>query len=303
MTTITIDNGIQDFLLEQRVRLNSAKTIKDYSEKLQMWATFAGDEIALAHITTNHMRLYIASLSERDLARETIRSYITALKVAWKFWSSEYNIEDVMQRIQKPAKKKQPPKSISTSDFIKIFEAAKGYQAIDWRNRALVALLADTGARRGEIVSLTTEIDTIKRVGIVDGKTGTREIFWTHYTNKILFWWLSVRPKSESNALFVSIREGRRPDALTGSGIRQILMRLKQKAGVKGYANPHAFRDRFAIEYLKAGGDIITLAQLGGWRDIQTIKDAYAIFDSSELSKLQEQNSPLLAMIGDKKNG
>lgn len=297
MSNFTIDNAIEDFILEQRARLNATKTITDYREKLTMWATFAGENTVIDSITTKDMRTYIASLSERDLARETIRSYITALKVAWKFWSQEYGIDDAMERITKPVKKRQPPKSISTSDFVKLFNEAKGINPIDWRNRALIALLADTGARRGEVLTLTTDIDVIHRKAVVSGKTGSRTIFWTHYTNSILFRWVAVRPKCETDALFVSIREGRPSEPMTGSGIRQILIRLKKAAGIKGRVNPHAFRHKFAQEYLLAGGDPITLAHLGGWRDLQTIKDAYAVFSDDELSRLHEENSPILAML------
>ena len=202
----TINAAIGYFLKEQRVRLNAPKTIRDYSEKLGLWMGYFGDMYApIESVTTDNMRDYIVSRSERGLARETIRSYITALKVFWSWCADEYNIPDVMQRIKKPAKKKQAPKAISTANFIAIFEAAKGYQAIDWRNRALLALLADTGARRGEIVSLTVDaIDTVRRIATVSGKTGERQIYWTHYTNKILFWWLSVRPPCKTDALFVS---------------------------------------------------------------------------------------------------
>lgn len=297
MSDFTIDNAIDDFILEQRARLNTAKTIQDYREKLEMWATFTGVYTPLEYITTKDMRIYIASLSKRGLARETIRSYITALKVAWKFWSIEYSIRDVMQGIKKPVKKRQPPKSISTSDFVKLFNEAKGINPIDWRNRALIALLADTGARRGEVLTLTTDIDLIQRKAVVTGKTGSRTIFWTYYTNNILFRWIAVRPKCETDALFVSVREGRPSEPMTGSGIRQILIRLKKQAGIRGRVNPHSFRHKFAQEYLKAGGDVVTLAHLGGWRDLQTIKEAYAVFSDDELSRLQEENSPLLAML------
>lgn len=293
----TLSEAIADFLLEQKARLNTAKTIKDYSEKLTIWAVFAGQNNALCSITTNDMRQYIVSLSERGLARETIRSYITSLKVAWAWWSTEYGIEDAMERIKKPTKKKQSPKSITTADFITLFEAAKGHDVISWRNRTLISMLADTGARRGELVSLTTNVDIIHRNAQVTGKTGTRQIYWTHYTNHLLFRWLSIRPACDSSALFVSIREGRPSEPLTGSGIRQILIRLKKKAGIRGRVNPHSFRHKFAQEYLKAGGDVVTLAHLGGWHDLKTIKEAYAVFSDAELSQLQEKNSPLLHML------
>src|SRR5690606_5101434 len=138
-----------------------------------------------------------------------------------------------------------------------------------WRNRAIIALLADTGARRGEILNLTIDINVIRRQADVAGKTGTRTIYWTHYTNNLLFKWLAVRPKCKTDALFVSFTEGREHDALTGSGLSQVLVRLKKKAGIRGRVNPHSFRHKFAQEYLKNGGDVITLAHLGGWRDLK----------------------------------
>lgn len=291
-----LSDALDDFILEQKARLNTPKTIQDYTEKIDLWIGWCGHK-RLEKITTEDMRQYIADMRERDLARETIRSYITALKVAWSFWSQEYGIEDVMQRIKKPVKKKQKPKSISTDDFIRLFESAKGHMPMDWRNRAIIALMADTGARRGEIVGLDKDINVIRRQSEVDGKTGQRTIYWTHYTNKLLYMWLSVRPKCGTDALFVSFTEGRDHDRLTGSGLSQLLARLKKKAGIKGRVNPHSFRHKFAQEYLKGGGDVITLAQLGGWRDLKTIKDAYAVFDDSELSYLQEKNSPLLKML------
>ena len=85
---------------------------------------------------------------------------------------------------------------------------------------------------------------------------------------------------------------------LTGSGINQMLRNLKKTAGITGRVNPHSFRHKFAQEYIKCGGDVITLAHLGGWRDLKTIQEAYAVFDEEELSKMQSEKSPLLSMLG-----
>lgn len=294
----SLPRALDTFLIDQKARMNSEKTIKDYAEKIDMWIGFAGN-VQLEKVNTDDMRDYIASLRERDLARETIRSYITALKVAWAFWADEYGIPDAMYRIKKPKKQKQSPKSITTEDFIQLFEVAKGHMPIDWRNRAMLALLADTGLRRGELIGLDTDIDIIHRKARVSGKTGTRTIYWTFYTNKLLYMWLAIRPKCKTDALFISFTEGREHKRLTGSGVRQVLDRLKAKAGIKGRVNPHSFRHKFAQEYIKGGGDAITLAHLGGWTDLRMIKEVYAVFDDSELSQLQQENSPLLKMLNE----
>lgn len=293
----TLNDALDDFLLEQRIRLNSAKTIKDYTEKITMWTNFVGVDKPLENITIQDMRRYIDSLRARDLARETIRSYITALKVAWAFWSEEYGLEDVMERIKKPKASKPIPKGISSKDFIRIFEATSDDRA-GIRDRAILAILADTGSRRGGLVSLTIDsIDTDARRGIVIEKGfKQRTIFWTNYTNRLLRQWVAVRPRCKTDALFVSLREGRKSEALTGEGIYQILKRLKKKAGVTGRANPHAFRHNFARRYLLDKGDGVTLARLLGWADLR-MAEKYAIFDEDELAELQNEHSPLLQML------
>jgi len=198
-------------------------------------------------------------------------------------------------------KLKPRPKSITTDDFIAVFECTTGNRLIDWRNRTILALFADTGARLGGIAGMSVDdVNLIQRRGrVVEKGSHVRMIFWTHYTNRLLLMWLARRPKIEHPALFVSIREGRPAEPLTRSGIRQIMKRLKKQAGVRGRVNPHAFRHKFAQEYLKSGGDVITLMHLGGWQDVQTVKDYYAVFDEQELADLQAQHSPLLKMLGE----
>jgi len=104
--------------------------------------------------------------------------------------------------------------------------------------------------------------------------------------------WLLVRPGG-SDALFVNLSTGQ---ALTESGVSQVLKRLKRRAGVRGRVNPHAFRHGFAREYLKNGGDLATLAKLLGHKDINTTTDFYAVFSEDELAELHEKFSPLRAL-------
>jgi hypothetical protein len=61
------------------------------------------------------------------------------------------------------------------------------------------------------------------------------------------------------------------------------LRSLKQAASVKGRVNPHAFRHRFACEYISNGRDISTLAKIPGHTDLSTTANYYAVFDEEEL--------------------
>lgn len=77
-----------------------------------------------------------------------------------------------------------------------------------------------------------------------------------------------------------------------------MIKRLKKRAGIKGRVNPHSFRHGFAVEYIKAGGDVATLAKLLGHRNINTTAAFYALFTQNELSEMHNKFSPLRE-IGD----
>jgi integrase/recombinase XerD len=83
---------------------------------------------------------------------------------------------------------------------------------------------------------------------------------------------------------------------LTDEGVRQLLKRLKAKAGVTGPVNPHAFRHGFAREYLLNGGDLGTLADLLGHSDVQVTWQHYAIFRTAELQAKHDKHSPVALM-------
>lgn len=294
----TITEGLSEFLLDQKARLNSPKTIRDYREKISLWMQSAGENTAICDVSRHDMRQYVASLNDRNLARDTVRSYIRALRVFWAFVSAEYGIPNAMQSIKEPTRQKPKPKGVKESDFIKLFESTR-LDNFGIRDRAILAMFADTGARLGAIASMTVDcVDVIRRTAIVNEK-GNEEhtIYWTHYTNMLLDKWLKARPYSKSSAVFLSLTIGRESEALTKSGIYQIFKRLKTRAGVTGRCNPHAFRHNFATRYLISGGDIATLSKILNHKDIKLTSEYYAIFDDRELSQLHNEHSPLLKML------
>jgi len=295
---ITLQNALDEFLLDQQARMNSKKTIKNYSEVIGLWVRYAGESECIEYITKHDMRMYVLHMRDRDLSRESIRSYIRSLRVFWRFVSSEYQVHNAMESIKEPLRRSSQPKGIKEIDFIKMFNVIGDNEA-GIRDRAVLCVFADTGARLGAVVSLTVDsIDTIKRCGTVTEKGNHQHtIYWTYYTNELLNKWLAVRPPTESRALFVSMREGQKSTALTKSGVYQILKRLKRKAGVTDRANPHSFRHNFARQYLLSGGDIVTLAKILNHKDVNMTAEYYAIFDGKELSQLQNEHSPLLKML------
>ncbi len=72
---------------------------------------------------------------------------------------------------------------------------------------------------------------------------------------------------------------------------------MKKLAQVVGPASPHAFRHRFAREFLRKGGDIGVLAQLMGHADISVTLAHYAQFVPDELQVFHRRFSSLSDLL------
>lgn len=293
----TIEEAVSTFNLDNIANGLSSKTISWYHDILKIMMQNLGQNTTLGDVSKNDMRLYIVTLRESGLARETVRSYITGMKRFWHFASQEFQCLDPMITIKRPAKKTPAPKGVHPRDALRMLQATNPDDQ-GKRDLAILCLAYDTGARRGGMVNLRLDdIDLVNNRAIVTEKySKQRWIYWTHFTSQIIHRWMSVRPNT-CDSLFVSMRENRPHTPLTGSGMYQVFKRLAIKANVKGFSNPHAFRHGFAREYILNGGDVVTLARLLGHEDVNLTAAYYAVFSSDELADMQAKHSPLMKIL------
>ena len=81
--------------------------------------------------------------------------------------------------------------------------------------------------------------------------------------------------------------------ALSAVGVRHILRRRSEQHDLEGPINPHAWRHAFAREYLRSGGDLSTLSDILGHKEIAVTASAYANFLPSELQVFHAKHGPL----------
>jgi len=138
-----------------------------------------------------------------------------------------------------------------TEDEVKQLIAA----CLNSRDRALIALLYDSGMRVGELLGLRIkDLQIGKDISFVnvDGKTGVRRIpigfslpYLTNYIGE-------MRQKAKENDyLFVKFDHFKVTDnALDYDDIRKILHDLKERTGIQKRLHPHLFRHSRATGYL-----------------------------------------------------
>lgn len=307
----TLKDAFDKYILLKTASMRSDATIRWYQAMLKPMLAELGQDCDVMHISEDSVLNYVASLRTRDsryvdapqkpmqeggLSHDSIVAHIRAMKGFWSWAAKRYKIFNPMDDIKMPKQQKRKPKAIATSDFVKLFNAVNDDTCkCPERERAMLALLADSGVRRQGLLSLTTDIDLIRRKATVTEKgMKQRQISWTWYTSLLIEKWLNVRPTVDNDALIVSMNTG---NPLQVSGVNQMLDRLKAKAGVNGRTNPHSFRHNFARQYLLSGGDLGTLSDIMGHESMDTTAKFYAIFTENELAALQDEHSPLLRML------
>ena len=136
--------------------------------------------------------------------------------------------------------KRELPEILTESDVEAMIKCS-----LNARDRALIACLYESGARKGELISVQLKHVTFDENGVVvmlpRGKTGPRRIRLI-FSASYLRDWISVHPLSGDREaiLFCALREPY--PAISDTGLHDQLLKIAKKAGVKKPVNPHSFR-------------------------------------------------------------
>lgn len=235
--------------------------------------------------------------ADKYLSPHTVATYDRHLRAFFNWCVDAGHLQSSpMKGMKKPRPPRLQPKAVTPHQLVKILTAAKAYpdsvQAA--RNVALVAALSDSGARVSGMLSLTVSdfLENNRRATVLE-KGIEREIYFTSFTAQLIKQWLSVR-ESHTDFVWTSVTTG---EQLTGSGVDQMLKRLKHRAGVRGQISAHRFRHGFAVAFVKAGGDVTVLKNLLGHESITTTDSFYSIFSKDELKLIHDDIDPLSRML------
>ena len=240
-------------------------------------------------LTADHLRMFLLWLKEEGHNPGGINGFYRTLRTFFRWYAVEVESEgwwNPCEKVKAPRLADKSLPAISLEDVEKLYKGASGNMAS--RDRAVVLTLADSGLRAAEFLALNTD-DVDGFTGEIRVKHGkgkkSRTVFIGKRTRRALRLWL--KQHDTGAALFTS-DEGSR---LTYSGLRQIIRRLSVKAGVP-YPPVHSFRRCFAINFLRAGGDLLSLQRLLGHSGL-TLLGRYAKQNTDDLAIAHGAHSPI----------
>ena len=162
------------------------------------------------------------------------------------------------------------------------------------RDETIILMLLDTGLRASELIGLRLcDIDMDTRSCVVIGKGNKkRTVYFGRPTTKALYKYLKEHPREADDALFTADRGITAGEALTRSGLLQLVERLGKKAGIElTRCSPHTFRHTFAVEFLRNGGNVFSLQQMLGHSNLQ-MTNRYVAFAEADIENQHRQFAP-----------
>lgn len=237
----------------------------------------------LSQITHRHINQYLMYRTE-TLGRThdtKFQDYVTLCHF-FRFIHEEepdivpVNPMDKAQKVKSQVTKRNIPVP-SDETIEKIINAWNGTDFYHRRNKAVLCLLADTGARASEILVKTSQFDFEAQEVAIIGKGGKARIApYGDMTSAVLLKYQRRRKQhryAESEAFFLG-QQG----PLTYTGLRNIKEATIEKAGIsrKEFYKLHQFRHKFVHEWKLNGGQEGDLEEILGWTEGSRMHGVYA---------------------------
>lgn len=202
----------------------------------------------------------------KEIAQSTKSQYFLGLKRFLRWY--EETVDDTCGyiKLSKQIKVQMPKSNKLPSDLLTQEEIEKMIMAADGtRNKAIIATLADSGCRIGEIVSCRVkDVERLSdgcRLTFPKGKTGSRTVliqYAAYYINQ----WLEVHPQPNNpNAPLwstnmkqnIGTKEDKKYEynAMAYDTIYGMIKKTAKKAGITKRVHPHLFRHTAATRISK----------------------------------------------------
>lgn len=285
------------------------QTVKGYDRELRSFCLFLRNP-EIEDITINNVMEYLNGMTELGWDQNSFVVKCSALKKFFEFYRLQGYRVLSEELIPMPRQEYKFPRIADDNGYQKLMTAIprETNDPRHIRNRSILSMLWDTGARNGELLSLNVsdlEMEhepprAIIRTEKSRGIKPIRAIFWTADTNDHLLAWIKKREAlkkkmkfGDQDALFISICGGQYNTSgqrLTIKGVGEMLRRYCNRAEIPNI-NAHSLRHHFGIEMAKKVSPW-ALADLMGHAHIQstrhyTVMSAQGIAEEYQKGRIQ----------------
>lgn len=235
---------------------------------------------------------WIVWLREKGLTPGGINMYLRTVN-SYLSWKHTEELTDRRLRLKLLPDPKRPLAGFSKQE-VKLLSAVKPLDYYEGRTVTLALLLADTGLRITE--ALTLEVDRIHWDNLyleVCGKGSKwRQVPFSIELRKRL--WRFHQARQRRGLKFKHLFCTESGTAVGYFNAYRDIKALSLRVGIAGkHVHPHAFRHFFAVSYIRNGGDIYRLSRILGHASISTTQIYLRSMGIEAIQEGHSQFSPL----------
>jgi site-specific recombinase XerD len=265
-----LDFALQTFLLDRQVKHLSHRTIRFYGDQIRpflAWCQAQGVRQP-GEVRALHVRSYLVARQEAGRSDYTVHAAARSLRAFFNFCVQEELLSvSPMAKVGMPKVNQRVLPAFAAEDVERLLAVCTCQ-----RDRLILLFLLDTGVRSTELLALNGA-DVDAQTGVVRVWKGKgmkdRVTYLGAKSRKLLLrFYLERGVPAPTAPLWVGQQSGER---LTDSGLRQLLERIGQRAGV-AHCHPHTFRRTFALWSLRNGMSIFHLQRLMGHADVAMLR-------------------------------
>ena len=262
---------LTDFLLSREAKLCSEDTLDFYQRMLTPFI----ESLQTDDITSQDVRRFLASVAKRGVSSATVHAHARAIRAFVRFAHAEGYLANIF-------KVDMPKVHVRRMEVLTPAEIKKVLTVCNFRDKAIVLVLIDSGLRRAELWDLTWDDVDIKTGSILvrNGKGGKARtaVIGVKARRALLKW--RMKAPDDNGRIF----------NLTGSGLASAMERISKSSGVK--IGCHKCRRSFATMALRSGINLIALQRLLGHSTLDMVRVYIAQVDE-DLLQAYRDHSPM----------
>lgn len=288
-----LSDAISGYWLDKRLDM-SKTTIPGYERTFRRLVAFLGDP-EFAAVTSNDVRRFLVHLADHfKVSRRTVHDAWIPLSSLWTWAETELGTPHIIRgKVKQPKYTKRTIDALTKDQVRAILAAAersrpymgrhgketRAVRPTADRDRAILLTLLDSGVRAAELCALTLgDYDAKRGRLLVQRGKGDKARFAVigQRAQKAVWRYLAQRPDAKPRDPLFATRNGAPMQRTT---LGQMVARMGDRAGVAN-VHPHRFRHTFAINFLRNGGDVLTLRELLGHESLAMVQRYARIVDA-----------------------
>lgn len=303
MNAITLSQAIAGYLINLSARHLSPNTVNDYTNTLNKLSSYIGSGTPVSDIGIDQINAFLASFT--DLSNKTLSNYHSTLSTFFDWMIINKIISDnpvkyvhrakPERRVIDPLPEEEIKLLLDSVTYSKPYarpgkKTCRNKLPNAERNQAIILFFLDNGARVSELCDLQLKDLDLKQLrAFVMGK-GSKERYvpFSPRTSQAIWKYHTKRGDLYPEDFVFSTEDNHQLDR---NYILKMLTHTSKKAGIS-HVHPHRLRHTFAVNYLRAGGDIFTLQMILGHEHLEMVRH-YSRLAQSDIKRAHRRASPV----------